>query len=351
MKRIMRRIIAWTAVLFIMIFSCAVVYGEEYYDLRNGDISLVLPDNWVYNESEPEESEGLPYEMIAQAFCDDEDAVPLCVDIFFMSESIPHNESYYIDEGEEEALRYYEKYGRETLETLYNNVGWTTSVTIGEPEYYSSQWNSFLVVPVSGMDIEGDSYSDIVYLTCGMIYGDEEETIVHRILTFYNDEGKVLTAEDLETVKRIADDFYDYGYYEEPLFGGAFGEDTDGFSVILGIMCTAISVLVAGIGIVNNLKKKLEWKREGKPKQPPKRKDKMKPEKVKKFTTKVSHDHIGDIVRKNQIDRKDGRRTSTSEERYMESLRTLRKSGLLTREEMQDMLERHERNISYRRRR
>ena len=42
------------------------------------------------------------------------------------------------------------------------------------------------------------------------------------------------------------------------------------------------------------------------------------------------------------------RKAMTSEERYMESLRTLHKSGLLTKEELRDMLERHDRNNSRR---
>ena len=55
----------------------------------------------------------------------------------------------------------------------------------------------------------------------------------------------------------------------------------------------------------------------------------------------------GDFARKTE-DMNVPRKAMTSEERYMESLRTLHKSGLLTTEEMRDMLERHDRNNSRR---
>lgn len=102
------------------------------------------------------------------------------------------------------------------------------------------------------------------------------------------------TYHELETAGFAVDNYYDYGYYENGYFGkGDTDFETLSFiltfaTVLLGIIATAIKKIPEILG-------------------------------------------------------------GSSEERYMESLRTLRRSGLLTKEEMQDMLERYERNRNYKR--
>lgn len=324
MKKILKRTAAWTVALLVMVFSGAAAYADTYHGLRDDEIELILPDSWECDEISTGTSEGEPYELIAETY-DDSGKTLLSMDLYYMHDSIGEQENYGMSE-KASAMEYFDLYGGITLETLLSELEWIESAAIGEPLYFSGEFTSMLEIPIEGVDIYGDDFSDTVYMDCVKNY--DNQTMVHRILLFYNTDGSPLDEGEKKTAEYISDNFYDYGYYDDGYFNG--GSD---FSEIFDILLMALPLVIAIPGIIAAGVKKLSGLLGEKPA------GSKKPAGTKK--TKPAPIPAGSSST---------RKAMSSEERYMESLRTLRKSGLLTKEEMADMLARHERNRSKRRR-
>ena len=350
MKKRTRRMAAWIVALLVMMPAGAVVYADTYdelHELRDTEIELLLPETWECNEVGKEISSGEICEWIAETYDDAEDDC-LYMDLYYMHDGIGESQSFDMSE-KDSALEYYDAYGESNLETLFLELDWIENVSIGEVAYFEGNYNSMLKIPVKGFDSDGYDYYGIVYMDGVKNY--ENSTIVHRIMLFYKDYGE-LNKTQLNTAEHIADNFYDYGYYEDGYFGKDSGLDFEGLSfiltfgiILLGIIGTAIEKIPEFLG--KNSKKRKKKKE--------KKSDPAAPVKMKRIDKKRAEQRwseqkaAGSNSYRKTVESKETRKAMSSEERYMESLRTLRKSGLLTKEEMQDMLERHERNKSKRR--
>lgn len=351
-----RRFIIWITALVLLVSTGTLAYADSYHDVRDGEISFYLPDRWESEEIDPSESEGLPYEEIIYAY-DDTWPSTLEMQVFFMADDSQGEEFFYLDESEAVAMDYYEKYGKAALETLYGNLEAIGDMTIGQPAYFEGEWNSFIKVPVTGTYIpEGETEAvplqDVIYL--GVEIPEIGEPMVHQILMFFFADGTVIDGNAAKTVEGVVNEFYDYGYAD--IMAGVsdgssdsdWGDDSEGgfdSDILIGLISmvgTLAGVLAAGIVIARKLRNRL--RREGIDLPKKQRKSRKKEE-------RQAHDHIQQTIRANEINRRDGRRTSDAEARYFQSLETLRKSGLLTREEMRDMLERHERSNRWNRKR
>lgn len=347
----LRQIIIWTIAITFALSGTVISYAEEYYDLRDGNIALTFPDGWECDEIDEDLSDDMESEQIAIAR-DNSGKSELSMNMYYADDDVVEYEWFYLGSDADEIMEYFDSYGKAAVERLYTERGFA-SVSIGEPGVFEGEYNNFLTVPVSTTAADGTAISDIVYLTCDMTNDGEE--VIHQMLRFYNADGTAITESEVKDIGIIANDFYDYGYgddsenyYNDDDYSSDFSEV---FDIILGLIVMLIPLIIVVIVIVKIARKKknaflgtaggsrkrskddfsvgFRKKRSDSDKGKFRRadEDNMQP-------NKHPHDHI---------------RPSNAEERYMESLNSLRKSGLLTKEEMQDMLERHERNKMYKR--
>lgn len=364
-KRILGKIAASLTATLLMLWAAVAVYAGSYYDGREGDISLYLPDGWNFQEIDKTDDADPAYEKILESH-DASGKTMLHFDLYYMQGETADGEYFYLDGSEEEAMLYYEQYGMAAIESFYGNLPNTASFTVGEAEFWDGEWNGFLVVQVTG-DLAPDdggqshTFADTVYLTCRM--AGTEDVIVHNLLVFYNEDRTPITDKSADSVREIADEFYDFGYSDrlagvsDSTYSDEWGDDND-ISEIIG---AAIPVLVSlGIFVIGFAKKRAAAKKQpsdqitgklGGTERKKQRRHKT-PSKPKADNVKA-HDHVRDILQINQTYRQEGgkspavqKRCLDSESRYLQSLETLRKSGLLTKEEMREMVQRHERGLS-----
>lgn len=363
-KCVFKKIAASLLAMFLALGIGLPVHATLYESARDGDISLELPDGWGIEEIDADVDLDVSYEKIAETY-DDSGKTMLHMDLYFMMDEVADSEYFYIDDSEETAMLYYEEYGMAAIETLYGEIGGVSDLIVGDAVFYDGKWHGFLVVPVTGNITSEDgvtsAFSDTVYLTCEMPRAGDY--VVHNLLMFYN-ENNTPIADDAATVMRtVADGFYDYDY--DNIMTGAstdfvsteWGADDDFFDIdlIIGIVTTLVSsgVVLAVIrkatgGIRRSASRQSSpvagWTANTGSKQERRQKTSgVKASSVKSGSAK-SHDHVQQILKNNQFTGKGASRSPDAEERYMQSLETLRKSGLLTREEMQDMIERHARS-------
>ena len=331
--KLRRKIMIFIAVLTALT-AALFVYGEEYYDLRDSEISMVLPDGWEIEEIEKDQSDG-DYEKIFVARENKKD-MPLQLDVYYHGDEISQDEYIYFSDDEEEAMEYYSQYGIAALEGLYTqlaeeqNADLQYSVSLGEAEFFQGQWNGFIRVPVRVIS-GAKNFNDLVYITASTT--ENNNFAVSNILMFHNGGDLEKDSSKLKQTELLADGFFDYSYgsqmmgdeydgsdeaYDDGYDSGLYAED-----IITDIIFLAVFIIII-IAIVRIVKKKRTIA---------KRKTKVRTEKVKEKNMTVS---VGTGTQDNMTD---------AESRYIQSLKTLHSSGLLTKDEMTEMIERHYNNI------
>lgn len=388
LRKLTGKAIIWlTAAVFVLAGS-VLAYADEYIEVKDGDISFVLPDGWVCNEIYDEDSEDSACEQIAEVYDETENS-SLNMELYYARDEVDEYDWIYFrsDEDIYDAMEYFDKYGKTAVQDIYAERIWSQKLSIGEPELYEAEYCGFLVIPVNRVNDDGENLSEVVYLTCDMT--NDEKEVIHKVLRFYNDDSSIAESQQ-EDIRLIADEFYDYGYgddssYDDDDYSSSYDDDFEVMSAILGFVTLVIPFAFVVFLMIRVSKKNASstgglgnkhsnsgnggntwngWKRsDGAEKHKTVRKDDFSAGFLKKrkddfsagFRSKSSsfgEDRSGAAERtlhKQKQHPHDHIRPSNAEERYVESLRTLHKSGLLTREEMSDMLERHERNKMYRR--
>ncbi len=355
MRKTLKRLTALLAVLLVMVSGSAVVYADTYHELRDTEIELLLPDSWEYDEIEKSLSEGYSYEWIADVYENVSDDNGLWMGLYYMHDFIGGAEVCNIT-GDDDGQEYFDLYGKAAIETLYDELDWGESIEFGEVSLYEGEYGDQLMVPIEGDYGDGTTFYHVIYLDCETVYEENEDgerAVVHMIKMFYRGDELLMDEADIKTAEEIADNFYDYGYYENGYFGKDDGIGSEIFDFILTIL--PFVVLIPGM-IAAGIKKLPDLLGESDSASKKNKQEKKKPTPMpaekKSFGKKRRKQMTAETKR---LERKPAvssgpKKAMTSEERYLQSLHTLRKSGLLTREEMADMLERHERNRNSRRR-
>jgi len=353
-RKTSKRLMALFVVLLVMVSGSAVAYADTYHGLRDDNIDLLLPDSWECEEVDKFTSEGESYEWIAETHEGISDDSELWMDLYYMHDIIGGADVCNIT-GDDDGQEYFDLYGKAAIETLYDELDWGESIEFGEVSLYEGEYGDQLMVPIKGDYGDGTVFDNVIYLDCETVYEANEDgkrAVVHMIKMFYRGDELPMDAEDIKTAEEIADNFYDYGYYEKGYFGkGGMGSELFDFILTIlpfvvlipGMIAAGIKKLPDLLGESDSVSKKNKQK---------KKKPTPMPAEESSFGKKGRKQMTAEIKR---FERKPAvssspKKAMSSEERYMESLHTLRKSGLLTREEMADMLERHERNRNSRRR-
>ena len=380
-QRNLTRITVFLCMLLLISATAAGAYAETYYfECRDGGISIYKEsgwDSWQIAEVDKTESSGKPFEHIMTA-AENGISDPLMFDIYFSADAVTDGDYVYFYSDENDARDYYDKYGKNALVQLYTeqiaSADPGAQITYGTPVFTEYQWNSFLKTDiVMTADLDGDgqqeSRTDTVFLTASMT--SNANFVINEVLVFHNGYGLQLTQDQQDTAAEIVDEFSEYGYGDD--MTGDHSDDavyyadgiSDGAIGAMAIFTVAIVLIIAAAVVAVILRRrKMNGGSAGTQFRMPgssgtsgmhaaqssaKRRDRK---------LRDLHDaHRDHIDRSGRAAGAAGERrarqsssagavmqqaVSSDEQRYLDSLKTLYKSGLLTRAEMNEMIERHQ---------
>ena len=336
--------------LCVQMFSKVDVYGEELHYARDNDIDFYLPDGWDVEEIDPEESSDSGFEAILESSGDG-----MTFDVYYHKGET--EDFIYFDGEDSDAASYYENQGKAVVEGFYDEVYPESQVNIGNYEIYEGDWDTYIKVEVN---IAGgpDNGTQLVYLTArnSMTATADSETkpVVDRLLVFGSETGTATAAEINEIAEPIANEYYDFGY-DDSLMGyndseessGSYYDDTDygptTFQNVMGTLLTFIPfiiIVVVFIIIFRRVRKSRNALLRGT--YSADRKKSMRSEKYKT----IDRDKKSEKDKHKTDYRKAGsdKNIRNREESYIRSLKTLRSSGLVTKAEMHELLEKYERS-------
>lgn len=380
-QRNLTRITVFLCMLLLISATASGAYAETYYfECRDGGISIYKEsgwDSWQIAEVDKTESSGKPFEHIMTA-AENGISDPLMFDIYFSADAVTDGDYVYFYSDENDARDYYDKYGKNALVQLYTeqiaSADPGAQITYGTPVFTEYQWNSFLKTDiVMTADLDGDgqqeSRTDTVFLTASMT--SNANFVINEVLVFHNGYGLQLTQDQQDTAAEIVDEFSEYGYGDD--MTGDHSDDavyyadgiSDGAIGAMAIFTVAIVLIIAAAVVAVILRRrKMNGGSAGTQFRMPgssgtsgmhaaqssaKRRDR----KLRDLHD-AHRDHIDRSGRAAGAARERRARQSSSagavmqqavssdEQRYLDSLKTLYKSGLLTRAEMNEMIERHQ---------
>ena len=380
-QRNLTRITVFLCMLLLIFATASGAYAETYYfECRDGGISIYKEsgwDSWQIAEVDKTESSGKPFEHIMTA-AENGISDPLMFDIYFSADAVTDGDYVYFYSDENDARDYYDKYGKNALVQLYTeqiaSADPGAQITYGTPVFTEYQWNSFLktdVVMTADLDGDGqqESRTDTVFLTASMT--SNANFVINEVLVFHNGYGLQLRQDQQDTAAEIVDEFSEYGYGDD--MTGDHSDDavyyadgiSDGAIGAMAIFTVAIVLIIAAAVVAVILRRrKMNGGSAGTQFRMPgssgtsgmhaaqssaKRRDR----KLRDLHD-AHRDHIDRSGRAAGAARERRARQSSSagavmqqavssdEQRYLDSLKTLYKSGLLTRAEMNEMIERHQ---------
>ena len=333
-QRNLTRITVFLCMLLLIFATASGAYAETYYfACRDGRISIYREsgwDSWQIAEVDKAESSGNPFEHIMTA-AESGSIDPLMFDIYFSDAAALDGDYVYFYGDENDALDYYDKYGKNALVQLYAeqiaSADPDAQITYGTPVFTEYQWNSFLktdVVMTADLDGDGhqESRADTVFLTASMT--SDDNFVINQALVFHNGYGVQLTQDQQDTAADSVDEFSEYGYGDD-MTGDNSGDAvyyaegiSDGAIAAMVLFTVVIVLIIAVIVIVIILRR---------------RKMSSRAAGAARERRARQSSSAGAVMQQ---------AVSSDEQRYLDSLKTLYKSGLLTRAEMNEMIERHQ---------
>ena len=380
-QRNLTRITVFLCMLLLIFATASGAYAETYYfECRDGRISIYREsgwDSWQIAEVDKAESSGNPFEHIMTA-AESGSIDPLMFDIYFSDAAALDGDYVYFYGDENDALDYYDKYGKNALVQLYAeqiaSADPDAQITYGTPVFTEYKWNSFLktdVVMTADLDGDGhqESRADTVFLTASMT--SDANFVINEVLVFHNGYGLQLTQDQQDTAAEIVDEFSEYGYGDD-MTGDNSGDAvyyadgiSDGAIGAMVIFTVAIVLIIAAAVVAVILRRrKMNGGSAGTQFRMPgssgtsgmhtaQSSAKRRNRKLRDLHD-AHRDHIDRSGRAAGAARERRARQSSSagavmqqavssdEQRYLDRLKTLYKSGLLTRAEMNEMIERHQ---------
>lgn len=388
-KRCRSRFAAVLMVIVLLMSTAAAVYAESY-SMRNGQINMELPESWnamEYDVGVDEFSDGWA-EQIFEA----DNGTGITGELYYIAqraEYLEYEESlpYLYMDSEDDLQTYYEDYGENVLNDFYQEYLEQDLTLSAEPKYYANDWIHYLELEATAAVSDGGKETrQLIYLTA-------QADMVHKIFIFQDPGVKSDYAALRKAAQPIMDSFYDYGYDEEMVgehadsSNSVFPLDGDWMSQVVPIIVVILVIIISYNKAKQN---KSGRKRSAIPKaartqkksesmgMPDQRKhadwkDLIKPQNLNPKNTKsqspkkrsarqagegAGHAHMqGEgFTRKNDGKSERSARTNTlseagkkrqyrpaqsSLESYDECLKTLMKSGLVTRAEYNELLEKH----------
>lgn len=253
-------VIAVMAVLAAMFAAPMAVFGDETWMFRDDRIKVDFPDGEVtecYSISvDPDKV--ISFAKIAEAVLDDERGT-MVAGIYFIADESSDGDYYYLSSDSEEADDYYVNYGEKAIREMYSNIEDSKLVSLIQDGQYISDWYTFIRV-IADVKTGSGIHSEAIYLTAA----STDSYTVSKAIVLSPAEGSVLSADDMEDMaKPVIDSFFDYGY-DEVMVGESYDDEytsddyDSGFDVgnIMNTLIAAAAILSAVAALVSAVKKK-----------------------------------------------------------------------------------------------
>ncbi len=317
--------------------------GEnEWYDIKDFEISLTLPEGSEVTEYSDRETETDGHILLAEIPVGENGSLQM--DLYYSATNY-EDEYIYFHSDREAAYEYFNNMGAEAIEDFYgDHLTDEYELTLERDGFFEGDDTSFVRAIAEIKEGNDDPYKEVVYITGNTT--SLEDMVVNKMFFFSEEDG---TFADTEAHRKVEEsclnDFYDT--YDDTFVGYEPGWDDDEYiddvdaGTIVDVLCGLIPLVILlclGYALLKRKREnaKAAHKHVAKAKTT---KDKIdisewKPvkavEALKDNRTKESERLCGEFVPK-----------TDSEQRYYQSLLALRKSGLLTKSEMSDMLVKH----------
>lgn len=208
-KRRMISVIAVVAVLAAMLAAPMAVFGEETWMFRDNFIKADFPDGEVTecDSMDIDTDEVRTFEKIAEAVLTD-DRGTVDTGIYFIADESSDGDYYYLSSDSEEADDYYANYGEKAIREMYSNIEDSKLVSLTRDGQYVSEWYTFVKV-IADVKTGSGTHREAIYLTAA----STDSYTVSKAIVLSPAEGSLLSADDMEDMaKPVIDSFFDYGY-------------------------------------------------------------------------------------------------------------------------------------------
>ena len=208
-KRRMISVIAVVAVLAAMLAAPVAVFGDETWMFRDDLVKADFPDGEVTecDSMTVDSDEVRNFEKITEAVLDDERGT-MVAGIYFIADGSSDGDYYYLSSDSEEADDYYANYGEKAIREMYSNIEDSELVSLTQDGQYMSDWYTFIKV-IADVKTGSGIHSEAVYLTAA----STDSYTVSKAIVLSPAEGSPLSADDMEDMaKPVIDSFFDYGY-------------------------------------------------------------------------------------------------------------------------------------------
>lgn len=259
-KRRMISVIAVLAVLAAMLAAPVAVFGDETWMFRDDLVKVDFPDGEVTEcdsmTVDPDEVRN--FEKIAEAVIDDERGT-MVAGIYFIADESSDSDYYYLSSDSEEADDYYANYGEKAIREMYSNIEDSKLVSLTQDGQYISEWYTFIKV-IADVKTGSGTHSEAVYLTAA----STDSYTVSKAIVLSPAEGSSLSVDDMEDMaKPVIDSFFDYGY-DQVMVGESYDDEytSDDYDStfdagnIINTLIAAAALLSAVTAVVAAVKKK-----------------------------------------------------------------------------------------------
>ena len=252
-------VIAVMAVLAAMLAAPMAVFGDETWMFRDDRIKADFPDGEVTecDSMTVDSDEVRNFEKIAEAVLDDERGT-MVAGIYFIADESSDGDYYYLSSDSEEADNYYVNYGEKAIREMYSSIEDSKLVSLIQDGQYVSDWYTFIRV-IADVKTGSGIHSEAIYLTAA----STDSYTVSKAIVLSPAEGSVLSADDMEDMaKPVIDSFFDYGYdgvmvgepYDDEYASDDYDSDFDAGNIMNTLIAAAILSAVAAL--VSAVKKK-----------------------------------------------------------------------------------------------
>lgn len=253
-------VIAVMVVLAAMLAAPMAVFGDETWMFRDDRIKADFPDGEVTecDSITVDSDEVRNFEKIAEAVLDDERGT-MVAGIYFIADESSDGDYYYLSSDSEEADDYYVNYGEKAIREMYSNIEDCKLVSLIQDGQYISDWYTFIRV-IADVKTGSGTHSEAIYLTAA----STDSYTVSKAIVLSPAEGSVLSADDMEDMaKPVIDSFFDYGYdgvmvgesYDDEYASDDYDSDFDAGN-IMNTLIAAAAILSAVAALVSAVKKK-----------------------------------------------------------------------------------------------
>lgn len=381
-KRRIISMITAAAVIAVVLSLPAAVFGTESRMFRDDRIRVDFPDGTDVTECDSladDSGDFTGFDKIAEAVLKDKRGT-VDADIYFIADESADGDYYYLGSDTEDTDEYYLEYGEAAVGEMYSNIEGSELISLSNDGQYITDWYTFVKLTAEVKSGSG-THRESVYLTAS----STDSYTISKAIVLSSADGALSSADMEDIAAPVIDDFFDYGY-DGVMVGESFDDEymSDDYDSsfdegnMTNLLITVAIILSVAVAVTAAVKKKRgensevrsrggmaagtavphdgrrRMKPSGRP-SPAKPSDSTvtqtgrKAESVRDRAAGPA-EHIREKVRGASSSASENTGNSdnmgysadgSDDRRYIDSLQTLYRSGLLTKKEMNEMIEKH----------